>query len=158
MYHWDGHRLCGVSFQPTETKKLKGICPVCKKPLTIGVLNRVDQLADRPNNFIGHNTISFKKLVELDKIIAESLGIKNRNSRAVQEHYEAIIRAGKTELEILLDTSLEELKKITLPEITEGIRRMRSGEVKIKPGFDGQYGEVHIFMSEKKKNKQASLF
>lgn len=168
MYHYDGHRLCGIRFAPEQTKKHKGVCPVCKKPLTIGVMNRVEELADRPAfakasmgkpvGFKPEGAPGFKKLVELDKIIAEALGVKSRNSRTVQAEYNSLIKHA-SELNILIDMPLEKLKQITLPEVAEGIRRARAGELIIEPGFDGQYGAVRIF-SEKEKgnNKQRALF
>jgi len=159
MYHYDGHRACGVSFTPEQTKKQKNICPVCKKPLTIGVMNRVDELADRPLGFKPAGAASFKKLVELDKIIAEALDIKSRSSNKVQIEYNNLIKQGGNELNILLNVGLEELAKMADPAVVEGLKRVREGNLIIKPGFDGQYGEVKIFSSEeKKKNKQKSLF
>lgn len=159
MYHYDGHRLCGARFSPEQTKKNKGICPVCKKPLTIGVMNRVEELADRSSGFKPDGASGFKKLVELDKIIAEAFGVKSRNSRAVQSEYNNMIKLLGPELKILIDEPLEKIKQIALPEVAEGIRRARAGELIIEPGFDGQYGAVKIF-SEKEKgnNKQRALF
>ncbi len=151
MYHYDGHRDCGVSFSPEETKKLKGICPVCQRPLTIGVMNRVRQLAspDRQLGFKPKGAIPFVKAVELDKIIAESKGIKSRQSKKVQDKFWEIIGRGYSELEILLDVPLAELEKIIQDEkIVLGIKRMRQGELEVKPGFDGQYGEVKIFSAK----------
>jgi len=159
MYHYSGHRICGVSFTPGETKKLKGICPVCKKPLTIGVMDRVEELADRAEGFKPAKAAPFKKLVELDKIIAEALDVKSRHSAKVQLEYNNLIKQGGNELNILLDINLEDLEKIVDPAIAEGIKRVREGKLIIKPGFDGQYGEVNIFSEkEKLKNKQISLF
>jgi uncharacterized protein (TIGR00375 family) len=159
MYHYDGHRLCGARFSPEQTKKHKGICPVCKKPMTIGVVNRVGELADRPAGFKPEGVPGFKKLVELDKIIAEALGVKSRNSRAVQLEYNNIIKRLGPELKILMDEPLEKIKQIALPAVAEGIRRARQGELIIEPGFDGQYGAVKIFSEEEKgKEKQRSLF
>jgi len=159
MYHYDGHRTCGVSFTPEQTKKYKGICPVCKKPLVIGVMNRVDELADRPLGFKPDNAAPFKKLVELDKIIAETRGIKSRSSNKVQAEYRDLIKHGGNELNILLNMNLKDLAEIADPAIVEGIKRVREGKLIIKPGFDGQYGEVKIFSErEKEKNKQKSLF
>ena len=159
MYHYSGHRICGVSFTPSETKKLKGICPVCKKPLTIGVMDRVEELADRAEGFKPAQAAPFKKLVELDKIIAEALDIKSRHSAKVQIVYNDLIKKGGNELKILLDTSLEDLGKMAEAAIVEGIKRVREGRLIIKPGFDGQYGEIKIFdEKEKLKNKQISLF
>lgn len=159
MYHYSGHREHGASFTPEQTKKLKGLCPVCKKPLTIGVMDRVEELADRPAGFKPANAAPFKKLVELDKIIAESLDIKSRSSNKVRVEYNSLIKQGGSELNILLNISLKDLEKMAGAAITEGVKRVREGRLLIKPGFDGQYGEVKIFSDqEKKKNKQKSLF
>ena len=159
MYHYDGHREHNVSFTPEQTKKLKGICPVCKKPLTVGVLSRVEELADRPLGSRPEGAAPFKKLVELDKIIAEALDIKSRSSNKVQMEYNSLIKQGNNELNILLNISLNDLNKMTSPAIAEGVKRVRSGELIIKPGFDGQYGEVKIFdEKEKRKNNQKTLF
>lgn len=159
MYHYDGHRDCGISFTPEQTKKNKNICPACKKPLVIGVMNRVDELADRPLGFKPEKVAPFKKLVELDKIIAEAMDIKSRHSQKVQSAYNSLIKQGGSELNILLNISLKDLEKITDPGIVEGIKRVREGDLIIKPGFDGQYGEIKIFSEQEKlKNKQKSLF
>ncbi len=158
MYHFDGHRDCNICFAPKETKKHKGICPVCKRPLTVGVMSRVDELADRPAGFKLKSAPGFKKLVELDKIIAEVLDIKSRNSQAVQAEYNSLVRQFNNELNILMNVDLADLKKATLPEVAEGIKRVRQGELIIKPGFDGQYGTVKIFRDDEKKSNQQSLF
>ncbi len=159
MYHYDGHRDCGVRFTPAETKKNKGICPVCKKPLVIGVMNRVDELADRSPGFKPKGVPGFRKLVELDKIIAEAINIKSRSSAKVQNEYNNLIRQAGTEMAVLLDLPYTDLEKMTLPGIVEGIRRVRAGEMHVDPGFDGQYGTVKIFNDEEKKiNQQEKLF
>jgi uncharacterized protein (TIGR00375 family) len=158
MYHYDGHRLCGVSFSPVETKKHKGICPVCKKPLTVGVMYRVDELADRESGFKPKNAANFKKLVELDKIIAEALDIKSRRSKRVQKEYDNLISKAGNEMFILTESDLENIKKFSSPGIAEGIRRVRSGELNINPGFDGEYGKVEIFTKKEKDNKQLAMF
>ena len=158
MYHYDGHRACGVSFKPEETKKNRGICPVCKKPLTIGVLNRVEELADRPKGFVPEKHIPYIKLVELDKIIAESLGIKSRQSKKVQEVYDRLIKELGSELFILLKASLSEIEKASTPQIAEGVRRVREQDLIIHPGFDGHYGKIEIFKPEEKETQQKTLF
>jgi uncharacterized protein (TIGR00375 family) len=145
MYHIDGHLACGFSCEPAESKKLNGLCPKCKKPLIIGVLNRVEELADRPAGFRPEKSYPFYKLVELDKIIAESLNIKSRSSKKVKKEYNDLIKKFGTELSILLDQPLEEMTDVSTPEIIEGLRRVREGRLKIKPGFDGQYGHIEIF-------------
>ena len=101
----------------------------------------------------------FIKLVELDKIIAQALGMKSRNSKQVQREYEALISQAGNELDILMNIEIEKLVQITKPRIAEGIKRVREGNLLIDPGFDGQYGKVSIFGdSEKKNSSQAGLF
>jgi len=159
MYHYDGHRACNVRLSPAETKKNKGLCPVCKKPLTIGVCYRVSELADRELGFKPKRVAGYKKLVELDKIIAESLDIRSRSSQKVQAEYQNLIKHCGSELNILADEPLNNLIKFTLPEIAEGIKRVREGRLIIEPGFDGEYGTVKIFSpKEKANNKQVRLF
>jgi len=155
MYHFDGHRVCNFSCEPAVSRQNKNICPKCHKPLVIGVLNRVEELADREAGFRPQNAVPFKKLVELDKIIAEALGVKSRSSLAVQKEYRRMIKNFGNELFILLDL---DLKKITGVDsrIIEGLRRVRTGELLISPGFDGEYGRINIF-SESDNNKQDAL-
>lgn len=157
MYHFDGHRDCKFSCEPSESKKLKNICPVCKRPLIIGVLNRVEELADRKSGYKPKNAPGFKKLVELDKIIAEVFHVKNRNSVAVQKEYTALVKRFGSELNILLDLDLD-AKELEIDErILSGIRRVRAGELIIKPGFDGQYGEIKIFSEDNFPGRQKPL-
>lgn len=155
-YHVDGHAACKISLEPKETKKNKGLCPICKKPLTIGVLHRVDDLADREVGELD-NHIPFKNIVPLSEIIAEAFDV-GKNSKKVQEEYFNMIKKGKNELVILLDLSIEELKKIGQGEVVEGIKRVREGKLFVEPGYDGIYGIVKIFNGkERKKFQQASL-
>ncbi|MDD5341422.1 MAG: endonuclease Q family protein [Patescibacteria group bacterium] len=155
-YHYDGHASHNYSVTPQVAKKNKNICPIDKKPLTIGVLHRVDDLADREiGELNGH--IPFKSMVPLQEIIAEAFEV-GKNSKRVQEEYFNMIKKGGNEFKILLDLSLEELKKITVPEIAEGIKRVREGKLIIDPGYDGIFGKVQIFNGkERKKFQQASL-
>jgi len=158
MYHFDGHRTCGFSCSPEESQRLKNICPVCKKPLVIGVLNRVAELADRPLGFKPSSAVPFKKLIELDKIIAEALNIQSRSSINVQKNYQAMIKEYGSELYILLEHDLASFNSGTDRRVIEGIRRSREGNLVIKPGFDGQYGTVNIFSQEDNPNNQTGLF
>jgi len=155
MYHFDGHLACGISLTPAETKKHKGICPVCKKPLTIGVLNRVEELADRAPGIIPKKSYPFVKLVELDKIIAAAFGVKSRSSKKVQAEYDKLIKTFGPELYILMDLPLADLDGKTSPLIAAGIKRVREGKLAIKPGFDGQYGEIKIFTAKEKMQGKA---
>ena len=159
MYHFDGHRSCNVRLSPEETKKFKNICPQCKKKMTIGVLYRVDNLADRKVGFIPKNAIPFKSLVGLDDVIAESLGVAGRKAKTVLTEYERLISKAGNEFNLLLNFSLDELKKFTDERIVEAIKRNREGKVHIAPGYDGVYGTVELFSPEEKEgNKQKSLF
>lgn len=157
MYHLDGHRACGVRMAPEETVKQKTLCPACRKLLTVGVLNRVNQIADRPYGFKPANAVAFKRLVELDKIIAEALGIKSRSSRLVRQYYNSLIQKSGSQLKVLIDTPMEALTSIAPKEVVEGIRRVRSGELFINPGFDGQYGTVKIFKENERMKKQITF-
>jgi len=158
-YHYDGHRNCNISLSPQESKKYNNICPRCGKLLTIGVLNRVEQLADRPEGVKPENAIPFKSLVPLKEIIAEGLGMTVAAKR-VDENYQDLIEKFNNEFAILLDAPRPELEKATFPEIAEGIIRIREGRVFIEPGFDGVYGKVRIFSEGEKKDfiKQGTLF
>ena len=160
-YYYDGHRNCGISLSPQETKKYNGICPVCGKPLTIGVSNRIEQLADRPRGFKPEGVIPYKSLVPLKEIISEVLGV-GVATKSVDREYRRLIEKVGSELKILLGVPDSDLKSITLPEIVEGVLRVRQGKVKVEPGYDGVYGKVRIFsQAEKnnsKNNSQRTLF
>jgi PHP family Zn ribbon phosphoesterase len=156
MYHFDGHRDCKISLTPEATKKAKGICRVCKKALTIGVLSRVMELADRPSGFTPTGAAGFKKLVELDKIIAQTLNIKSRSAGKVKKEYDNIIKKGGNELKILLSMEIKDIAEISSPEIALAIEKVREGDLEILPGYDGQYGEVKIFKDPD--DKQNPLF
>ncbi|MGB9763055.1 MAG: endonuclease Q family protein [Minisyncoccia bacterium] len=149
-YHYDGHRLCKVSMSPEERKKVNGICPVCHKPLTIGVLSRVEDLADRPYGFIPDNAIPFKHLIPLREIIADVLNVQVK-TKLVEEEYQKLVHHFKNEFTILLDTSLEELKTITKEQIAEAIINVRQDKVELIAGYDGEYGKIHVLIDENKK-------
>lgn len=165
-YHYDGHRECKVLLSPDETKKHKNICPICRKPLTIGVINRVNELADREKGFIPDNAIPSKHLVPLQEIIAEVFNVGTSSVR-VKKEYERLVTMN-TEFEILLDLPEDVLYKIADKKIAEGILKVRAGDIHIIPGYDGVYGNVSIFSKKsapgiRKKGKkpppeQSSLF
>ncbi|MEI6529611.1 MAG: endonuclease Q family protein [Candidatus Falkowbacteria bacterium] len=157
MYHLDGHRDCKFSCEPSESHKLKNLCPICKRPLVIGVLNRVEELADRVSGYRPKNAPAFKKLVELDKIIAEALNVKSRTAKAVQKKYSFWISRLGPELHILLDLDLDKINTEFDARVIDGIRRVRNGQLNIEPGFDGQYGKVKVFSASDKPNYQKPL-
>ncbi len=158
-YHYDGHRLCNVSMKPEESKAHKNMCPKCGRALTIGVLNRVAELADRPERAKPEKAIPFKSLIPLEEIIADAFGVGVASKR-VREEYEKLIQALGSEFQILLDTDDSTLKSATLPEIAEGVKRVREGRVKIEPGYDGEYGKIKIFEQGEQQaiTPQKSLF
>ncbi len=148
-YHFDGHRECQINFSPEQTKKYQGICPKCKRPLTKGVLYRVEELADRSIDKIDFKKfIPFKKIIPLQEIIS---GVFNqgKNSKKVEREYFNLIRQGKNEFNILLNLDYDELKKIASIEIVEAIKNTREEKIIITPGYDGVYGEIRIPESKK---------
>ena len=158
-YHFDGHRNCEIRLSPKETKKYNGICPVCGKSLTIGVLNRVEQLADREKGFKPKGVIPFKSLVPLLEIIANVLN-QGTGTKEVEKQYKNLIEKFGSEFNILLDISKEKMEGNTLPEIIEGIIKVRNGDVVKEPGYDGVFGKIKIFSKgeQKKSLKQKTLF
>lgn len=147
-YHTDGHADCEFWCAPDETKRLGGLCPKCKKPLTVGVLNRVMELADRDLHEMPDNHVPYKSIVPLQELIAESLGVKSTGGKKVQEIYEGLIKNVGTEFAILLDKEIGEIESGSNPAVAEAVRRMRAGELHIRPGYDGVYGVVKIFSED----------
>ena len=144
-YHEDGHRKCNICMAPEETGKYNGICPVCGKPMTIGVLNRVCELADRgaDNTFRPNTAGQVYSLVPLPEIISEILGV-GVASKSVTNEYNRVINKFGSELSILREVPIDELSKDS-PLLGEGISRLRNGKVIKHPGFDGEYGVIRLF-------------
>jgi uncharacterized protein (TIGR00375 family) len=142
-YHFDGHRACKVSFAPEETRKHNGICPVCKRPLTIGVMNRVDALADRPGGFKPKGAAPFESLMPLKEVLAEAMG-KPVASKSVDAQYFALIKTFGNEFAVL-HAPPAKLKKASGERIAEAVKRVEEGRVKKVAGFDGEYGRIIIF-------------
>jgi uncharacterized protein (TIGR00375 family) len=143
-YHFDGHRLCGIRLSPQETAQQGGKCPKCGKPVTVGVLNRVEKLADRPEGFKPPNAIPYKNLIPLDEIIASAKGLA-KGAVSVEREYQLYLAKFGTEFDILLKASPAELNKNLPPKVAEGVLLARQGKVNIKPGYDGEYGTVSVF-------------
>jgi len=156
-YHYDGHRNCNQRLNPSQTEKIKGICAVCGRPLTRGVLNRVEELADRPEGFIPEGAIGYKSLVPLDEIIAEVKKV-GKTSKAVEKDYFDIIYNTGPELDILAKMPEEELFSRLPERIAQGIKKVREKKIKLIPGYDGEYGTIKIFEEEQKEDKQFTLF
>ncbi|MBI2627198.1 MAG: DNA helicase UvrD [Parcubacteria group bacterium] len=148
-YHYDGHRACGVSFHPDQSKKTNFLCPHCSKPLTIGVMARVEELADRPQGEKPSNAIPFKNMVPLDQIIGDALDL-GVASKAVWKEYDKLIKNIGNEFQVLFESTKEKLASITTGQITEAIMRVRDGKLNIEPGYDGEYGKVQIFVGDER--------
>lgn len=154
-YHYDGHKSCNLSLTPAQSKKYNNVCPKCGKPLVIGVLNRVEELTDRPEGFVPESAIPFKSLIPLNEVIAESIRT-SVTSKEVSKYYNELIKNLGNELKILLESTEKEIKENSLPEIAEGIIKMREGEVFIEPGYDGVYGKIKIFSEKSGLNAKES--
>ncbi|MBR9676540.1 DNA helicase UvrD [Candidatus Woesearchaeota archaeon] len=138
-YHFDGHRNCNVCLSPAESLKNNNRCPVCGKPLTIGVEHRIEQLADRELGFKPKNAVPYRTIIPLSEIISTLSG-KGIATKGVWQTYNKLISAFKNENNILLSTSKEELIKTVDEKLAELIIKNREGKIKVKPGYDGVYG------------------
>lgn len=143
-YHLDGHRKCGVCLTPPETRQVHGLCPVCGQELTVGVMNRVEELADRPEGFRPPRAAGYRSLIPLAEVISEIRGVGEK-SRQVEQAYGDVIRRVGAELAILQDVPVEELRAAGFPQLAEAIRRMRAGRVQRQAGYDGEYGVIRLF-------------
>lgn len=146
-YHFDGHRNCQLCLKPSETLATDGRCPVCGKKLTIGVLHRVEDLADREEGFRPAHARPFESIVPLPEVIAASIGFTPASAK-VQTRYSALLHHLGPEFTILREAPLEDIAHATGPSVAEGIRRMRAGEVTLSPGYDGEYGKIHLLDEE----------
>ena len=158
-YHFDGHRKCDICWKPAQTLDADGICPVCNRKLTVGVLHRVEKLADRAEGDRPEVAMPFENLIPLPEIIGSVLQV-GPTSKRVQTVYEQMLATHGAELKILRQLPIAEIAKTGDPLIAEGIRRMREGEVHIDPGYDGVYGKIQVFSDEDRArlSGQESLF
>ncbi|MBU3957423.1 endonuclease Q family protein, partial [Patescibacteria group bacterium] len=172
-YHFSGHRNCGVVYSPKDLKEKGEICPKCGRKLTIGVMERVEELATRTMEDLklgteGGKLVSqtfpkragFRMLVGLGKIVAEAMH-STPLSQKVKAEYDKLIQSLGSELLILTKTPLEEIKKVAGERVVEGIERVREGKLHIEPGYDGTYGVIKIWNDEQeniKQKEQLNLF
>ncbi|SHN60155.1 UvrD-helicase domain-containing protein [Desulfovibrio litoralis] len=147
-YHLDGHRKCNIVMEPSESRARHGICPVCGKPLTIGVLNRVLELADRETP-VFKSASSEQSLIPLAELISEVVGTNSKSRRVSDMHARLISRFG-AELSILSQVPEDELMRFSAP-LGEAISRMRHGAVLREGGYDGEYGVVRVFSEKEQK-------
>ncbi len=161
-YHLDGHRACNICLEPKESIKNNNICPKCKRNLTIGVLHRIEELADRDEGFKPKDAIPFKSLIPLSEILSVLLNSSVASKKTWQE-YNKLIANFNSEYNVLLDAKKEDLIKASNEKIADAIIKAREGKIKIKPGYDGEYGQP-IFENnadnekeEIKENRQQGL-
>ena len=146
-YHVDGHRKCGVRLEPAESRRLGDRCPVCGKPLTVGVLHRVEELADRPAGFRPPGAAGFRNLIQLPQLVGEVLGVGPK-SKGVGATVAAMVERLGPELEILERVPVEAIAKAASPLVAEAVDRVRRGAVIREPGYDGEYGVLRVFGPE----------
>ncbi|HWN66552.1 MAG TPA: UvrD-helicase domain-containing protein, partial [Haliangium sp.] len=166
-YHLDGHRKCNVVLEPAETQKVEGLCPVCGKGLTVGVMHRVQELADRPEGFQPERAPGFRCLVPLPEVLAEILGT-SAGSKVVDRVYESLLARLGSELFILGHAPIEDLRRRlqgqtgqmaqVSGQLAEAVARMRAGQVIRQAGYDGEYGVIRLFREDElRRGKTVSL-
>jgi uncharacterized protein (TIGR00375 family) len=141
-YHWTGHRNCNISMSPKEALKFGNICPVCRRKLTKGVEQRIEELADRPEGYMPAGKPGFKHLLPLSEIIATVLNVDQPSAQTVWKIYNTLTTRFGNEYNVLLDASEQELKKTVDPEVANAILKVRKGSATVIPGFDGVYGKL----------------
>ncbi|MBF0414041.1 MAG: UvrD-helicase domain-containing protein, partial [Desulfamplus sp.] len=155
-YHYDGHRKCNVCFNPSETLQHDGICPECGKPLTLGVLYRVQELASRPESYTPDNRHGYQSIIPLAEILSEICKTGTKTKK-VDFYYTKAISTLGPELDILLKQDIDEIERAGIPLLSEAIRRMRNKEIHLSPGFDGEFGRVTVFTHEEKEKLKGDI-
>ena len=155
-YHYDGHRQCRTRMHPKETRRHKGLCPVCHKPVTVGVMARVEALADHPEGRRSPNARPYFSLIPLPEIIADARGM-GPNTKGVNHLFQQMLNHIGSEFYILKDAPLDQIRKTAGPLIAEGIRRARAGEVKIAAGYDGEFGTIQIYTPQERVEQKGQL-
>jgi DNA helicase II / ATP-dependent DNA helicase PcrA len=157
-YHFDGHRDCNVVLSPKETKKNKFLCPKCRKPVTVGVAHRVEDLASREMDDIPKGKfIPHKYIVPLRELLAKIFGVGAKSKRVAAE-YDRLIKNTGNEFHILLDADPKLIEKnASEPAIAEAIANMRAGKVRVSPGYDGEYGKVEVLGGRERKHQSVLL-
>jgi uncharacterized protein (TIGR00375 family) len=143
-YHWTGHRNCNVSLSPQEAQKFGNICPVCRRKLTKGVEQRVEELADRPVNFEPDDSPGFMRLLPLSEIIATVLGANSPSTQAVWKIYNLLVGKFGDEYTVLIDASKDALREVVDASIADAVLRVRTGSIHVVPGYDGVYGKLDL--------------
>ena len=149
-YHYDGHRKCGVRWKPAETRAAGGLCPECGRKLTVGVLHRVESLADRGESEEPPVERPFEYLIALEEVIGSCIGVGPKSKR-VQGILMHLLEQLGPELPLLRAVDPERIAACGEPLVAEGVRRMREGRVSIEPGYDGEYGVIQVFTEEERR-------
>ena len=149
-YHYDGHSACGVSLSPKETIRHDYLCPACGRKVTVGVMHRVEKLADRDNGFKPAGSPAFTSIIPLAEIISETLKV-GVSSKKVEALYFSLLEKLGNEFNILMDVPLDDIERAGSLLLREAISRVRAGNVHIAPGYDGEYGKVKIFEDVERK-------
>ena len=158
-YHFDGHRKCNTRMKPAETIASNGLCPVCGKKVTVGVSNRVEELADRPEGSKHENIKPFFSLIPLPEVLGEINNV-GPNTKTVAKKNDVLLKKLGSEINILSNIPLHEIEKVGGTMLAEGIRRMREGEVDIAAGYDGEFGKIKLFSDQErtKLSSQTAIF
>lgn len=143
-YHWTGHRNCKVSLSPQEAQKLGNICPVCRRKLTKGVEQRVEELADRPPDFRLGNVPGFMRVLPLSEIIAAVLGVDSPSTQAVWKIYNSLVGKFGDEYAVLMDAPKDAMAEVADARVADAVLRVREGSVSVVPGYDGVYGKLDL--------------
>lgn len=145
MYHLDGHRKCNIRLTPTQTNEKKGICPVCGNKLVVGVMHRVDDLADRSQDFVPQSHKIVESIVPIVEMIAEIKGIKSINAAGVVNEYEKVYSTLGSDFKILRHVGPKEIEKAGFADLAVAIDKVRKKDIVLEPGYDGVYGVVKVF-------------
>ena len=156
-YHLDGHRACNQCLTPEQTLAAGGRCPECGAKVTVGVMHRVNTLADRSAGNRPPGAFDFESLIPLVEILSEIIG-SGPASKKVQAAYMSLLHQLGSELSILRHCSPAELNRVGPPLLAEAITRLRAGKVAMQPGYDGVYGSITVFDPAEKRAGQPSLF
>lgn len=156
-YHLDGHRACHARLTPAETKQRGGLCPVCGRKVTVGVMHRVDTLADRPDGFVPPGAPTFQRMVPLEEIISQALDVGTGTKTTAQAYFKLVGHCG-TEFHALLEAPAEALRQAAPAAIVEAILAVRLGQVVVEPGYDGEYGIVRLATAPAAIGGQMTLF
>ncbi len=155
-YHFDGHRSdkhssgTDVFMSPAEALKKGNICPICRKKVTIGVQHRVEELADRGENYIPPNFIPFKRLIPLTELISAVMGIENLYAKQIWDMYYQLVNSFDNEYNVLINVPRADIENVANLVIADLIIKNREGHIKISPGFDGVYGKIILDENEYK--------